>query len=585
MERRVLIAVILSFLVLYGYQALFIPPPPAPGTQAPAQQPAAAPGAQPPAAATPGAPGTTAPPAALTPVAPAPAATISETAERTVVVETATVEATLSNRGGRVLNWKLKEYRDNGEPLDLVPSALPADQPTPFLLRVDDAQITERINTALYRVSGDVNGRVDAQASAAAVVFEYEDASGLRVRKELRFEPTGYTVTFSAAASQGDRVLNPAVLWGPGLGDLGASQGGGSFFTGNYIQPPQAIYHRAGEVERLPAANIPEQPFQEGEFRFAGIDDHYFMATALNPGQARVEFRPVTLPGPGEQPRQFVAQTFTFPQAPQNVRFFYGPKQFDLLRSVDAELVRAINYGMFGFFAVPLLGALQWIYGFVGNYGWSIIFLTLLISVAVAPLRHKSVVSMRKMQELQPQMKAIQDRYAGLKTTDPARQKMNTEVMNLYREKGVNPASGCVPMLLQFPVLLAFYSMLSQSIELRGADFGLWIHDLSAPDPYFVVPILMAVTMFWQTKITPSAADPAQQKVMMLMPLMFTFMFLWAPSGLVIYWFVSNLWAIGQQYFTNWLIGPPVIQTVRPPAERRVKNVGTGRTPDADKKA
>ena len=158
----------------------------------------------------------------------------------------------------------------------------------------------------------------------------------------------------------------------------------------------------------------------------------------------------------------------------------------------------------------------------MGNYGWAIVLLTVLINIAIFPLRHKSVVSMRKMQALQPQLKAIQDRYAGLKVTDPARQKMNTEVMNLYREKGVNPASGCVPMLLQFPVLLAFYSMLSQSIELRGADFGWWIHDLSRPDPYYVIPILMAVTMFWQTKITPTTADPAQQRVMLIMPLMFT---------------------------------------------------------------
>src|SRR5262245_28262573 len=172
----------------------------------------------------------------------------------------------------------------------------------------------------------------------------------------------------------------------------------------------------------------------------------------------------------------------------------------------------------------------------------------------------------------------IQDRYAGLKVTDPARQKMNTEIMNLYREKGVNPASGCVPMLLQFPILLAFYSMLSQSIELRGAEFGWWITDLSLPDPYYILPVLMAVTMFWQTKITPSTADPAQQRVMMFMPWMFTVFFLRAPSGLVIYWFVSNLWAIGQQYFTTWLIGPPTVSTSRPPAERRVKNVGAGRT-------
>jgi YidC/Oxa1 family membrane protein insertase len=139
-------------------------------------------------------------------------------------------------------------------------------------------------------------------------------------------------------------------------------------------------------------------------------------------------------------------------------------------------------------------------------------------------------------------------------------------------------------MLLQFPVLLAFYSMLSQAIELRGARFGWWIQDLSQPDPYFVIPVLMAGTMFWQTRITPSTADPAQQRVMMMMPLMFSVMFLWAPSGLVIYWFVSNLWAIGQQYFTNWMIGPPIISAARPAAERRVKNAGAGRTGDAAKK-
>jgi YidC/Oxa1 family membrane protein insertase len=266
------------------------------------------------------------------------------------------------------------------------------------------------------------------------------------------------------------------------------------------------------------------------------------------------------------------------------VRFFYGPKQLDLLRSIDSQLVWAIDFGIFGWLAVPLLGALQWIYGFVGNYGWAIVLLTVLINIAIFPLRHKSVVSMRKMQALQPQLKAIQDRYAGLKVTDPARQKMNTEVMNLYREKGVNPASGCVPMLLQFPVLLAFYSMLSQSIELRGAEFGWWIRDLSRPDPYYVIPILMAVTMFWQTKITPTTADPAQQRVMLIMPLMFTVFFLQAPSGLVIYWFVSNVWAIGQQYFTNWLIGPAVAGA-RAPVERKMKSVGASRTTDAEKRS
>jgi len=583
MERRVLIAVFLSFLVLYGYQSIFVPPAPeqpagqAAGNTTPAAQ-------QPAAVSTPPAPTPAAPAADATP---APAAVIGDAAEREIVVETATVRAVLTNRGGRVLRWHLKEYLDaSGQPVDLVPSDVPADQPTPFSLRVEDDATTGRLNTSLYRVTGDTAGRVDATTAPAGLVFEFEDASGLRVRKEFQFDPRDYLVTFSATVTQGGTALNPGVAWGPGLGDIGAISSGGSFFTGNYSQPPQAIYHRDGDVERIAAADVAAQPVHEGQFRFAGIDDHYFLAGAVNPGQARLEYRPVTLPGTGETQRQLLSQTLTFAQPPQNVRFFYGPKQFDLLRSIDGELVRAINFGMFGFLAVPLLGALQWIYGFVGNWGWAIVLLTILINVAIFPLRHKSVVSMRKMQQLQPQLKAIQDRYSGLKVTDPARQKMNTEIMNLYREKGVNPASGCVPMLLQFPVLLAFYSMLSQAIELRGAYFGFWITDLSQPDPYFVIPILMAITMFWQTKITPTTADPAQQRIMMIMPLMFTVFFLWAPSGLVIYWFVSNLWAIGQQYFTSWMIGPSPAPAAAAAAKGgSMKSVGAGRTRDAGKKS
>ncbi|MBI2188633.1 MAG: membrane protein insertase YidC [Acidobacteria bacterium] len=578
MERRVLFAVVLSFVVLYAYQALFIPPRPPSQAGRQATQP---PGpAQPPAA-------QAVAPADRADAAPRPepaSAVVGDTMEREIIVETSTVLATLSNRGGRIVRWQLKQYRDErGEPVDLVPSMLPPDQPTPLLLRVEDDAVTERLNTALYRVSGDTGGRVNAETSEATIVFEFEDVAGLHARKELRFDPRNYLIAFSADVTQGGRRLNPTVLWGPGLGDIGAVSGGGSFFTGNYIQPPQAIYHRDGDVERIAAANLGERPSHEGQFRFAGIDDHYFLATAVNPGKARLEFRPVALPGPGDTQRQFVAQSITFAEPPEVIRFFFGPKQFDLLRSIDAELVRAINFGIFGFLAVPLLGALQWIYGYIGNWGWAIVLLTIAINVAIFPLRHKSVVSMRKMQALQPQLKAIQDRYKDLKVTDPTRQKMNTEIMNLYREKGVNPASGCVPMVLQFPVLLAFYSMLSQSIELRGAEFALWIHDLSRPDPYFIIPILMAVTMFWQTKITPSTADPAQQRVMLIMPLMFTVFFLWAPSGLVVYWFVSNLWAIGQQYFTTWLIGPATTPAMRPPAERRLKKIGAGRTSGAEK--
>ena len=574
MERRVFVAILLSFAVLYGYQALFVPPQkPAVNVVEPKERPAqTAPQATPQVVEQP-------------PAEAEPAAKISDSAERKIVVETSTSEVVLTNRGGRVLHWRLKDYRDaQGNPVDLVPSDVPEDQPKPFTLVVDDAALTRRLNNALYRVSGDSGGRVDASKQPGTLSFEFADAAGVRVRKDFRFDPKNYVVVFSTDVVNGDRALNPTIAWGPGLGDAGATAGGGSFFTGNYVQPPQAIYEQGGDVERIKAANVGDQPAHEGNFRFAGIDDHYFLAAAVNPGNARLEYKPLTLPGLDKTQRQLLAQSIRFPQSPKDVRFFVGPKQFDVLRSVDQQLVWAISFGTFRFLAVPLLTSLKWVYGFLGNYGWSIIFLTIIITLVIFPLRHKSLVSMRKMQALQPQLKSIQDRYSGLKMTDPGRQKMQSEIMGLYKEKGVNPASGCIPMLLTLPVLFAFYSLLSQAVELRGANFGWGIKDLSERDPLYITPVLMAVTMFWQQKMTPSTADPAQQRIMMMMPLMFGVMFLAAPSGLVLYWFVGNLFAIGQQYFTNWWIGPPAVATVRPPAERRIKSAGSGRTAEAENK-
>jgi len=583
MERRVFIAIILSFLVLYAYQSLFVRPTP-PSTAA---KPAAAGAAQTPAP-TPAesvpAPSNGQPAQAVPPATPEPQALVSEPSEREITVDTATVQAVLTNRGGRLVHWRLKEYRDRqGHPVDLVPGGLPPTEQLPFALRVDEEPAGTRLNNAIYRVSGDSGGHVDGTRTPATVSFEYQDAAGVHVRKDFRFDPRNYIVAFSASATNGDRSMNPTVVWGPGLGDVAPATTGGGFFNRSSVIPPQAILHRAGKVERVAIAKISEQPVQDGQFRFAGVEDLYFMAAVVNPGQARVEFRPVVVPGPANTQRQLISQAVRFPQPPMNARFFVGPKQFDLLKSIDPELVRAVNFGMFGWLAVPLLGALKWIHGYVGNYGWSIILLTVLINIVIFPLRHKSVVSMRRMQALQPQLKAIQDRYANLKVTDPARQKMNTEVMNLYREKGVNPASGCIPILLTLPVLFAFYALLGQAIELRGAEFGWWVKDLSQPDPFYVFPILVVVTMVWQQKLTPAAMDPTQQKMMMFMPVMFGFIFLTTAAGTVLYWFVSNLWAIGQQYFTTWLIGPPVVPTVRPAAEKRLKNAGAGRTAGAEK--
>lgn len=590
MEKRVLIAVLLSFLVLYVFDALVIRPARtrveqaehAVSAQQGAMPPAVAPTAE--AAGAQSSEAASEAPAAAAADRPAPTPTVSDTEERTLTIETRTVIATVSNRGGRITSWRLKNYTgDSGELVDLVPAGLPADAARPLSLSVDDRALTRRMNEALYRMTPDRSsgGRLQV-TQPTRVELEYQDEGGLRVSKTITFQPDGYIFDFSAQATAGGRTLVPTVQWGPGLGDTVYIAGeGGSFAV--YVQKPQGILFRNGSVERLPAPELREQPVYEGDFAFAGLDDHYFIATLVQPGTVRVRYEPLELPiRDTEQKRELVAWDMTFPEAPDQVRVFFGPKDFDVLAAVDRTLTKAIHFGVLDFLAVPLLRALKWINSSVGNYGWSIIILTILINLLMFPLRHKSVVSMRKMQELQPQVKAIQDRYAKYKATDPERQKMNQELMALYREKGVNPASGCLPMLLTMPVLFAFYSLLSVAIEMRGAPFALWIQDLSRHDPYYVTPLIMGATMIVQQRMTP-IADPTQAKVMMLTPIIFLVFFLWAPSGLVIYWTVSNILAIGQQYLTNRIIGQPVVRQVRPPAERRVKKVGAGQTEGARK--
>jgi YidC/Oxa1 family membrane protein insertase len=556
MERRVLLAISLSFLVLFAYQTYFAPP-----------------AAPPPGASTPPAVPTPAAGTGSTPTAPAPSPTGTnsdpgaaalpvekgESAERDITVETRTIRAVFTNRGARLKHWILKDYRnDAGEPLDLVPNAEGVNHALlPFSLRLEEQDLTSAANGGLYQTGA--SGTLDASSSPATVTFAWEGAGGLAVTKTFTLQPQGYIVSFSATVQRNGQSVNPVIEWGPGLGDDNANASTGSFLAPSYSTPAQALFNRDRSVTRL----APAPGTVEGPLLYAGVDDHYFAALALNdlanPQPIRFDHTSFVVPpkSEGAPPGRYAAFAVRYPAAPDGQRFFVGPKAFDELRGIDTEVVRVINFGIFSVLAVPLLEALKWVQQFVGNWGWSIIILTVLINLAMFPLRQKAVTSMRKMQEIQPQMKAIQERYAKYKVTDPQRQKMNEEVMALYKAKGVNPASGCVPMLLTFPFLFAFYAMLSQAIEIRGADFLGWITDLSRPDPLFITPVIMGATMFWQQKIAPTSMDPVQQRVMMIMPVMFTFMFLAYPSGLVIYWTISNLWAIGQQYLTTSLV-PPV---------------------------
>ncbi|MBI2835704.1 MAG: membrane protein insertase YidC [Acidobacteria bacterium] len=577
MEKRVLFAAFLSFLVLFIYQALFVkpvPPKPAPGRQ--------------PATSSQGVSRSGPPTTAEAPL-PEPSqvgsatqsAVTADVEARDIVVESGVVTAVFSNRGAVLKSWQLKAYRGpDGRVVDLVPPAGAASAPRPFDLDVA-GEIGTRLRDALFKPSASSIKLTDA---AATLTFDYLDASGLSALKTFVFPGAAhpYEMRFSASVTSGGQSINPLVHLGAGLGDITTGE------TSQYIQKPEAIYFRDGKVTRLAAGSLVTRPAHEGRFGFAGVDDHYFVSVAVGPPQPmRIEYRSVPLaaaPG-GKASAELVAYGVKLSGGATDLRFFIGPKDFDVLGATDRDLVRTINFGIFAWLVVPLLRSLKWIDGYVGNYGWSIIILTILINAVMFPLRHKSVVSMRKMQEIQPEVKAIQDRYAKLKVTDPARQKMNTELMGLYRQRGVNPASGCIPMVLTMPVLFAFYSLLSQAIEIRGAPFVLWIRDLSAPDPWYVTPLLMGGTMVWQQKMTPTTADPLQQRMMMMMPIVFTFMFLWAPSGLVLYWLVSNLWGIGQQQITNRIIGPPTVKIVRPPAERRMKKVGAGKTQQADGQA
>ena len=611
MERQVLLAVFLSFLVLVLYQRFLAPPVPLDLVTAdPTASPAAPVGATEPAPAV-----RDASPAAVAPAVsdavPPPAADetfepiVSDEAAgpRDIVVESEYIRAVFANRGATLVSWQIKGHvDDSGGPVELVPPEVSPDQTWPFSLRVPDAPgITARLDDALFRPSVD---QLQLRADPATLVFEYEDSAGLRARKsftfqalpncedrarEARCEPQPYLVRFAASVTTAEGALPVMMRWGPAIGGERTNVSRMTF-----PQPPAGVlYGRAFEngllqeidIYRAGPADLREWSTYEGEFEFVGVDNKYFLAAAL-PGTGpsrvaptRVDYSPVSAVGLDVD---LVAFDLTLDPGGGDLLVFIGPKNFDVLRAVHPDLVRAINFGFLSVIVVPLHQTLKWINGYVGNYGWSIILLTVLINILIFPLRHKSVVSMRKMQQLQPEMKAIQARYKDLKVTDPAKKKMNEEVMGLYRKHGANPASGCLPMLATMPILFSFYRLLSMAIEIRGAPFMLWITDLSVRDPLYITPIVMGASMVFQQRLQPAGADPMQQKMMMAMPVVFTFMFLSAPSGLVVYWLTSNVIGIGQQLLTNRIAGPLPKHQVRPPAERQVKKATAAGPTDAE---
>jgi len=552
MEKRVYLAIVLCFVTLAAYQVIFPaaqPPQPSTSTTTSIAAPAgaaavASSGAQP-----------SSPPSAPEPATPAAEPVVTGGAPRDVIVETNDVHAVFSTSGATLRSWQLKHYLDDGKPLELVPQGLPDGLPRAFTLATTDPAVSAVLARAVFKPSAEA---LDLGSTPGQLTFEYQDQSGLRATKTFYIQPEErrFVLKVEAAIALGGSSRPVTLLAGPWIG-LGYQPDGSRHVDS------RAIQYLAGNVSRLTASKLGDQHQFQGEFRFAGVEDQYFLSAALpGPEPVTVDYSPQVLPVAGAAKpinKTFVGYSVAVPGS-LSMPFFIGPKDFDVLKAVDPkrELVRAIDFGITAPIVVPLQTALKWVHRYVGNYGWAIVLLTIIINGILFPLRHSSMVSMRKMQALQPEVKAIQDRYAKYKVTDPERQKMNQEMLSLYKQKGVNPASGCVPMLLTLPILFAFYALLSAAIELRGAPFFGWITDLSRHDPFYITPILMGATMFWQQRMMPTTADPIQQKMFLLMPIIFTVSFLWMPAGLVVYWFVSNLLAIGQQYLTNRMIGAPV---------------------------
>jgi YidC/Oxa1 family membrane protein insertase len=556
MERRILLAFTLSFVVFVVYMRFQAPKPgeipvqPPPRVEEDLRSEKSAPPDFPTAEVEPAPPPTSTPyPASSQEVGEAERREAS--GEQQVEVDTPLFRALFTNRGAKLISFVLKEYEDGeGNPYEMVSGEGSRRlEINPLAVRLEDAGLTAAVETALFEVSNPSLRLRDRDS--AEIEFSWADGRGLEVEKRIRFHGRSYLLDVEVSARRAGAELRKQILYGPGVGEESLS--------GTYVQPDKGVMKAGEEFLLVNAGDIKEGTGAALAVQAVGVAAHYFVALML-PAEGQgygAQLFAQTLEPQGEEkkPRNFITAAQNVPAEPAEFGLYVGPKEHDRLIALGTGMERVIDYGWMRIMALPLRSALLWIHGYVGNYGWSIVLLTVLINIALIPLKHHSYVSMRKMQKLSPQIKKINERFKKLKPTDPKQQEKNQEVMKLYKEHKVSPISGCLPMLLMIPFFFAFYRLLMVSIELRHAPFGLWIQDLSTFDPYFVLPILMGVTQIGIQKMSPqTSADPMQAKIMMLMPVMFMFILAWAPAGLVLYWFVNNLVSIGQQTFTNRLL-------------------------------
>jgi YidC/Oxa1 family membrane protein insertase len=533
-EKRMLLAFVLMIAILGIWSRFYKPPvvPPKPPSAAVASV----------------ATGNTATTQA-TPIAP-PAGALQASDAETIVVESPVYRVELSNRGATAHSWRLQKYFDDENPprpLELVNTAAAQQfDAWPLSVALDDPQLESKANTGLYQVSP----QSTSFQAPVELTFHWSDGH-LDVAKKLKFD-TNYQIELDASASLDGKALPIGIGWRGGFGDIAIakqSQIVNVFYSQN-LKLNLLQYKKLGV-----SGHSEQRALQPGTLEFAGIEDQFFAAAFL-PNISGVNLwswvqqRDVMQESkPAQEPEAQIAVGSTTP-GPISLRVFVGPKDLNILAQLKPPLEDLIQFGWFGIIAKPLLFALQWTHRYVPNWGWAIVVLTILINIPLFPLKVSSWRSMKKMQKVAPEVQTIQNRYKKYSMNDPRKRKMNEEVMAVYSREGINPFGSCLPMLVQFPFLLAFYRMLGGVIELRHAPWFGWIHDLSAHDPYYILPIVMTVTMYLMQKMTPMAtADPAQQKMMTFMPLFMGFIFINLSSGLNLYYLTSNIVGIGQQYY------------------------------------
>ncbi|MBM4315208.1 MAG: membrane protein insertase YidC [Deltaproteobacteria bacterium] len=564
MDKRTLLAVVLSLGVLFIYQTFFVKPPvktqPASTQQEttiPPQQAAKAPAGVTEKAAGPAAIS----PSSLTGRQAAPRVTIGT--EKDIVVETPLYRAVFTTRGAALKSFQLKQYKTALEdsedlvdkfyrwigrgkpkpeglskPIELV--HISEGMPRPLSISFPDSTVNVP-EDGFYEADA---GRLDMTTGAEnkSLTFTQTYPGEVRIDKVFTFHPDKFSFGLEV------RVNN--------ISGAPLSQNGGLHWY-QYVDPAAPVdsyghdgpvSYIANSIDRPEVAKLEADKTLGPNVAWGGFESKYFIAALIPNNPSLTSFRmskdssnlvTVGLKGPKNMIPQGQVGVFQY-------SLYLGPKDYSILKTLDVGLENSIDFGdWLKWLAMPLLIALKFLYGYVHNYGIAIIILTILIKIVFWPLGNKSYKSMKEMQKLQPKMAALREKYKDDKT------KLSQESMALYKTHKVNPLGGCLPMVVQIPVFFGLYKALLYAIELRHSPLFWWIQDLSEKDPYYITPIVMGATMFIQQKMTPTGADPMQAKIMLFMPIIFTFMFLNFPSGLVIYWLFNNVISIGQQIYIN----------------------------------